>query len=103
MGRLTKSEIEQQLLSGAKLTWVEPSKKGGQAQLIDAEQRRLFQFLLTSRVRQPTGLPANFVEGLATAFKATDDPAAAASGTAGGAAASGPWRLQSIETETSAD
>jgi hypothetical protein len=99
MARLTKSEIERQLLLGAKLTWAEPNKKGGQAQLTDAEQRRLLQFLLASRVRQPTGLPADFVEGLAAAFKATGDPAAAANVTAGGAAVSGPWRLQSIETE----
>jgi hypothetical protein len=99
MARLTKSEIERQLLSGAQLTWADPGKKAGQVQLGDAKQRRLFAFLLATRVRQPTGLPEDFVAGLAAAFKATDDPAATANSGGAGQTTSGPWRLQSIETE----
>jgi len=99
MARLTKSEIERQLLSGGQLTWIDTAKKGGQAQLSDAKQRRLFRFLLSSRVRQPTGLPEEFIKGLATAFSATDDPATAASAAVGATTVSGPWRLHSIETE----
>jgi AAA domain-containing protein len=99
MARLTKSEIERQLLAGAQLTWVDPNKKGAQAQLTDAKQRRLFAFLLTTRVRQPTGLPTDFIDGLAAAFRATDDPASITTAAAAGPTTSGPWRLQSIETE----
>jgi hypothetical protein len=99
MARLTKSEIERQLLVGAKLTWSDAAKKSGQTQLTDDKQRRLFEFLLSSRVRQPVGLPAEFIEGLATAFRRTNDPASAVDATASTAAVSGPWRLQFMETE----
>jgi hypothetical protein len=99
MARLTKSEIERQLLLGAQVTWLDPSKKSGQAQLTDSKQRRLFAFLLTTRVREPTGLPPDFVDGLAIAFNATDDPALTTNPMAAGQTSSGPWRLQSIETE----
>jgi hypothetical protein len=65
--------------------------------LSDAKQRRLFNFLLQSPVREPTGLPKEFVDGLASAFEGADDPAAIHQNITT-SAYDGPWRLQSIET-----
>ncbi len=99
MARLTKSDIERQLLSEVKVTWLDSNKKSAQLQLADPKQRRLFTFLLTTRVREPTGLSPEFIDGLAAAFNATDDPALTTNPTATGQTSSGPWRLQFIETE----
>src|ERR1700682_3409797 len=99
MARFTKSDIERQLLSEVKVTWLDSNKKSAQLQLADPKQRRLFAFLLTTRVREPTGLSPEFIDGLAAAFNATDDPALTTNPTAPGQTSSGPWRLQFIETE----
>lgn len=99
MTQLTKSEIERLLLSGSGVPWKDASGKDQRLDLTDAKQRRLFSYLLTSNVRQPTGLPQAFVGGLATAYEASDDPAATAAASAAGPPNAGPWRLKSIETE----
>jgi len=98
MSRLTKSDIETLLLSGASVPWQDANKKTNELQLSDAKQRRLFSFLLTSKVRKPTELPSEFITGLSTAFDASDDPATIAKATTAANTTSGPWCLQSIET-----
>jgi energy-coupling factor transporter ATP-binding protein EcfA2/SOS-response transcriptional repressor LexA len=99
MPRLTKSDIEHQLLTGTGVAWQDANKKSSKLVLDDPKKRRLFAFLLSSKVREATGLSDDFVAGLSGAYNGTDDPAATI--TAGTAVAStpGPWRLQSIETE----
>lgn len=99
MKRLTKLEIIRALLSGQPVKWTDPSGRAAVLQLPDAAQRRLFDFLISSGVRDPKALPATFVEGLAQAFKAADDPAAGQVAVAAGATPGGPWKLIAIETE----
>jgi len=100
MARLTRSEIEQLLLAGAAIPWSDASGKSHVLQLNNAVQRRLFAFLLSSNVREAKGLPAEFITDLAGAFDAADDPASAAGTKMTTGPASGPWRLQAIETES---
>ncbi len=78
MSRPTKSEIERLLLAGTSVPWVDATGKSSRLQLTDPKQRRLLAFLLTSRVREPVGLPDSFITGLADAFNASDDPASTA-------------------------
>jgi hypothetical protein len=99
MARPTKSDIERSLLTGASVTWKDASKKDCNILLGDSKQRRLFVFLLGTKVRQPTGLPQDFIEGLAAAFAGHDDPASTVVATGSVLPSTGPWRLQSIETE----
>jgi hypothetical protein len=99
MPRLTKSEIEYDLLAGKAVVWTDANNKASTLQLDDAKQRRLFAYLLSSNVREPTGLPEAFVTGLAGAFDGQDDPASKIPLSAGAASALGPWRLHSIEAE----
>jgi hypothetical protein len=74
--RLTKSEIEGALLAGSAVPWVDSAGKSAIVQLATARQRRLFQYLLRSQVREVKALPQAFVDGLATAYVAVGDPAA---------------------------
>jgi len=97
--RLTKSEIESALLSGGTVEWTDAAEKRAVFHLSDAKQRRLLVYLLSSKVRQPTNLPETFVAGLQAAFDAVDDPAAQSGAASAPGAATGPWRLHSIETE----
>ena len=97
--RLTKSEIESALLTGATVEWTDANEKRAVTHLSDATQRRLFEYLLSSKVRQPTGLPEAFVKGLQAAFDASDDPATKSGGASAPSTATGPWKLHSIETE----
>lgn len=99
MNRLTRLEIQRALLGGELVTWSDTAGRPATLRLVDAPQRRLFAFLLTSDVRDPRGLPENFIKGLATAFAAADDPASDAAGVASDATPAGPWKLQAIETE----
>ena len=67
MPRQTRAEIEQSLLKGARVPWVD----GGKRELLELDtpvRRRLFAFLLRSKVRAVKGLPDDFVLGLAEAF-----------------------------------
>lgn len=99
MARLTKAEIEQSLLAGAKIEWKDAAGKKSSIVLDSAKQRRLFAYLLSSKVREVKGIPDDCVKGLATAFTAAGDPASQQTATAGAAAQAGPWKLHSIKTE----
>jgi hypothetical protein len=98
MARLTRSEEVRMLLSGSAVPWSDANNKNLKLGLVDEQQRRLFAFLLNSKVRKPTDLPSQFVAGLSAAYDATDDPATHQASTSAHAL-SGPWKLQSIETE----
>ncbi len=98
MPRPTKSEIERLLLSGQPIGWTDGAGKGLTLQLDGPKQRRLFSYLLKSNVRQPTGLPQEFVDGLQSASEWLDDPASSIAASTGDPLLAGPWRLQSIET-----
>src|SRR3989304_88792 len=99
MARLTKPDIERRLLTGASVPWKDANEKNCQLVLSDPKERRLFAFLLGSKVREPTGLPQNFIDGLSSAYGGTDDPASTIGATTAAALTAGPWRLQSLETE----
>ena len=97
--RLTKSEIQRLLLAGSTLSWQEANGKVRRLALADAKQRRLFAFLLSTDVRQPTELPKAFVTGLSTVYQAGDDPALSATVSPPSGSDSTGWRLQLIETK----
>jgi energy-coupling factor transporter ATP-binding protein EcfA2 len=99
MARLTKLDIERKLLVGAGVAWQDANKKSSQLVLDDAKKRRLFAFLLKSKVRESTGLSDDFIAGLSGAYNGTDDPATTNAAATPVASAAGSWRLQSIETE----
>jgi len=99
MPRLTKSDIERKLLTGAVIPWQAANQKSSQLVLDDPKKRRLFSFLVGSKVREATSLPDDFVAGLSLAYNGTDDPAAINPTGSAVASTAGPWRLQSIETE----
>ena len=98
MTRLTKSEIERLLLSGSDVRWQDASGKDQHQALADAKQRRLLAYLLSSNVRQPTGLSQAFVTDLSIAYEASDDPALTEAASPAVASVSRSWRLKSIET-----
>jgi len=97
--RLTKSDIERNLLKGQPVVWQDSDKNKTTLMLDDPRERRLFAFLLNTDVRRPTELSESFVRGLATAFEGTDDPASAIAAATSSESNVGPWRLRSIETE----
>ena len=99
MARLSKAEIERTLLSGGLLEWVDSNGKRSVLQLTNAKERRLFAYLLTSEVRQPTGLTEPFIAGLAAAFDGSNDPASGLQSENTHSSPTGPWKLYSIETE----
>ena len=99
MTRLTKSDIERRLLTGAAVAWKDASGKNCQLELGDPKERRLFAFLLKTKVLEPTGLSQEFIDGLSSAYAGTDDPASASTSATAAAPSAGPWRLQSIVTE----
>jgi hypothetical protein len=76
MPRLTKTDIEQTLKSGKPLSWKDVSNKSSSIVLDTAKQRRLWDYLLKSKIRDVKGLSAAFTDGLAAAFIAPTDPAA---------------------------
>lgn len=98
MDRLTKLEIQRALLAGRELAWTNAAGKREAIELKDATQRRLFACLLQSSVREPKGLPEDFVSGLSTAYAAENDPASETAEMAS-TSRTGPWRLLKIETE----
>lgn len=99
MARLTKSDIERKLLTGMPVTWSDGSKKTPQLLLSSPKARSLFQFLLTSPVRNPVGLPDTFIAGLADAYENGKDPASSPVSQPSQSSGSVCWRLKSIETE----
>lgn len=98
MDRLTKLEIQHALLAGRELAWSNAAGKREAIVLKFAVQRRLFAYLLRSSVREPKGLPEDFVSGLSAAYATENDPASETDDTAS-TARTGPWRLQKIETK----
>ena len=97
--RLTKSDIERRLLTGASVAWKDANGKKCQFELGASKERRLFSFLLNTKVREPKGLSQEFIDGLSSAYDGTDDPASTITTATAAAPSAGPWRLQSIETE----
>jgi hypothetical protein len=69
MARLTRSEIVKLLLAGSAIPWADINKKNLKLELADARQRRLFSFLLKSKIRKPSELPSQFVAGLPEGYK----------------------------------
>lgn len=100
MPRLTKLELQHRLLRGERITWRDASDNSRFLELSGAKERRLFEFLLASSVRKPTGLPEEFVNGLSNAFRAKTDPAQPSTvGSPTDHEEAEQWRLHSIETE----
>lgn len=97
MARLTKTEIEQTLLAGNKIEWKDAAGKKSSIILDNAKQRRLFSYLLSSKVREVKGIPDNTVAGLAAAYVAPGDPATEQPATVGATGHTGPWKLDSIK------
>lgn len=98
MDRLTKLEIQHALLAGRELAWTNAAGRRELIELKDPSQRRLFAYLLQSAVRDPRGLPEDFIAGISAAYAVEDDPASETDETAS-TVQTGPWRLQKIETE----
>ena len=99
MKRLTLSDIKHQLLAGSDVQWKDASGKAQRLRLSEANQRRLFAFLLSSDVRMPTGLSSDFIAGLSIAYEGSEDPAVAVDRPFSGASGARTWRLHMIETE----
>jgi energy-coupling factor transporter ATP-binding protein EcfA2 len=97
--RLTKSDIEGALLSGAAVPWTEAGGKPATIQLNTAKQRRLFGYLRNSKIRDVKGLSQAFIDGLAAASVAVGDPAAASIQQTVNPSASGPWKIQTLKIE----
>lgn len=98
MSRLTKLEIQRTLLAGREIAWTNAAGKPETITLGGAAQRRLFNCLLQSAVREAKALPDQFVAELSKAHGEENDPAEDRAATHA-AALTGPWRLQKIETE----
>lgn len=99
MPRLTRADIERNLLSGRSISWREASGKSSSITLDAAKQRRLLDFLLKSRVREVKGLPVEFTDSLAAACDAAGDPADSAAASAAGAVGGGPWKIHALKIE----
>jgi energy-coupling factor transporter ATP-binding protein EcfA2 len=99
MARLTKADIERGLVTGKPVTWQESNNKSNSIQLDSAKQRRLFAFLLKSKVREVKGLPPDFVDGLANAFIAAGDPADEVVSAASAALSNGPWKVYALTVD----
>ena len=99
MPRLTKSDIEGALLSGAAVPWTDAAGKSTNIQLATAKQRRLFEYLRNSKLREVKGLPQAFIDGIAAAYAAVGDPAAANIQQTVNPSASGPWKIHALKIE----
>jgi hypothetical protein len=97
--RLAKSDIEKALLSGATVPWTDAGGKPASIQLAKASQRRLFAYLLNSKIRDVKGLPQGFIDGLAAAYVAVGDPGAPSVQQTVNPSASGPWKIQALKIE----
>ena len=99
MPRLTKSDIEGALLSGAAVPWTDAGGKSASIQLATAKQRRLFAYLRSSKIRDVKGLPQAFIDGLAATHVAVGDPAAVNVQRTVNPSASGPWKIHALKIE----
>lgn len=97
--RLTRSDIEQALLTGAVVPWTDAGGKPATAQLATAKQRRLFSYLLNSTIRDVKRLPQAFIDGLAAAHVAAGDPGAVSVQQTTNPSSSGPWKIQALRIE----
>ena len=97
MPRLTKSDIEGALLSGAAVPWIDSGGKSANIQLATAKQRRLFAYLRNSKLRDVKGLPQAFIDGLAAEYVAAGDPAAASVQQSVNPSVSGPWKIHALK------
>jgi AAA domain len=98
--RLTKSDIEKELLTGAAVPWTDAAGKPATTiQLVTAKQRRLFAYLLKSKIRDVKGVPQAFIDGLAASHIAAGDPAAPSVQQTVNPSASGPWKIQALKIE----
>lgn len=99
MKRLTKTQIDADLLAGEKLTWSDPNGKAADTQLRSVQERRLYQFIRSSPVREAKDLPPEFIEGLWSAYSEGDDPANAAQEEAQNAnQRDTAWRIKHLRT-----
>jgi recombinational DNA repair ATPase RecF len=99
VSRLTKSDIERALLAAAVVPWTDANGKPATMQLATAKQRRLFAYLLRSKIRDVRGLPQAFIDDLAAAYVAVGDPAAASVQQTVNPSASGPWKIHALKIE----
>lgn len=97
--RLTRVQIDADLLAGKKISWTGSNGKPTGLQLDTVVRRRLYDFLRTSPVRQGKDLPPAFIDGLWSAYSEGDDPAASAleDGQTMPAQASS-WRIKRLQT-----
>ncbi|MBK8209701.1 MAG: AAA family ATPase [Rhodospirillales bacterium] len=79
--------------------WIEPGNKPASIQLSTATQRRLFDYLRISKVRDVKGLPQPFIDEIAAAYVAAGDPAAANVQQTVNPSASGPWKIRALKIE----
>ena len=98
MPRRTRIEIEQLLAKGLEVSWQDGTSRKS-IHLDSARARRLVVFLLNSKVREGNRLPVSFIDGMAAAYGAQEDPATSSAGSSSIAVTPGPWRLSRIETE----
>lgn len=99
MPRLTKSDIENALLTGEAVSWTDANGKAATIQLAAAKQRRLLAYLLNSKIRDVKGLSQAFIDGLAAAHVAVGDPGSASIQQTVNPSASGPWKIQALKIE----
>jgi hypothetical protein len=97
--RLTKSDIEKALLTGAAVPWTDAGGKAASIQLPKASQRRLLAYLLNSKIRDVKALSQAFIDGLAAAHVAVGDPAAPSVQQTVNPSASGPWKIEVLKIE----
>ena len=99
MARLTRTQIEADLLAGKKLSWQGAGSKSVGIQLETPAQRRLFDFLRQSPVRLGKDLPQSFIAGLWMAYSEGDDPAVRASDAdQAEAPLASSWRIKRLQT-----
>lgn len=98
MSDLSKTEVAKTLLSGMPLVW-HKEKKMQQIALTSAKARRLFQYILSSRIRESKGFPKSFLDGLAEAYSAGHDPAEATDSKESERWTTTVWKIHSIRTE----
>jgi hypothetical protein len=81
------------------MPWVDAAGKPASIQLGTAKLRRLFAYLRNSKIRDVKGLPQAFIDGLAAAYVAVGDPAAANVQQTVNPSASGPWKIKALKIE----
>jgi energy-coupling factor transporter ATP-binding protein EcfA2 len=92
-------EIENILLKGDELTWIEPeSGKQDKIKLGSTLQRSLLRFLLNSSSRAANDLSEMFITGIKEASKSENDPANTIPDSIELSASKQSWKLQKLES-----